>query len=212
MKYCKYCKQFKLESEFYSNKSYKDGLSSKCKSCQADYARVYNQTHKEQIKQYKTSYYSNEQNRQHHANYNKIYYKNHKEKLYQQQQQRYKQDSRYKLDLDSSRLLNKALKSKNIHYNLKWFNYTKEQLHIHLELLFTPEMSWNNYGTYWEVDHIIPKNLFSYLSPKDKDFKLCWSLENLRPLERNKNKLRKQDGSDISEELKIKILNQTLDY
>lgn len=74
MKYCKYCKQFKLESEFYSNKSYKDGLSSKCKSCQADYARVYNQTHKEQIKQYKTSYYSNEQNRQHHANYNKIYY------------------------------------------------------------------------------------------------------------------------------------------
>lgn len=73
-------------------------------------------------------------------------------------------------------------------------------------------MSWNNYGTYWEVDHIIPKNLFSYLSPKDKDFKLCWSLENLRPLERNKNKLRKQDGSDISEELKIKILNQTLDY
>ena len=212
MKYCKYCKQSKPESEFYPNKSYKDGLSSKCKSCCADYAKTYSQTHREQIKQYKTLYYSNEQNRQYHANYNKLYYRNNKEKQNQQQQQRYKQDLRYKLDLDSSRLLNRALRNRDSSCNLKWFNYTREQLYTHLELQFTPEMNWNNYGTYWELDHIIPKNQFDYLSPEDSNFRLCWSLKNLRPLERSKNKSRKQDGSDISEDLKTEILSQTICY
>jgi len=27
---------------------------------------------------------------------------------------------------------------------------------LHLENKFTPEMNWDNYGTYWEVDHIHP--------------------------------------------------------
>jgi 5-methylcytosine-specific restriction endonuclease McrA len=33
---------------------------------------------------------------------------------------------------------------------------SKEEFMLHLENQFTPEMTWKNYGTYWELDHIIP--------------------------------------------------------
>lgn len=70
--------------------------------------------------------------------------------------------------------------------------YTLLQLKSHLEKLFTPEMSWDNYGTYWEVDHIIPKVAFNFEKPEDIDFKKCWALSNLRPLEKQLN--RKKQG------------------
>lgn len=85
--------------------------------------------------------------------------------------------------------------------------YTLQELKSHLEKQFTSEMNWNNYGTYWEIDHIIPQNLFSFNSSEDKEFKICWSLANLRPLEKLLNRQRPKDGSDVSEELKQQILN-----
>lgn len=40
----------------------------------------------------------------------------------------------------------------------------------------------------------------------DLDFKVCWSLANLRPLEKIANCSKPKDGSDISEELKQSTL------
>ena len=45
---------------------------------------------------------------------------------------------------------------------------------------------------------------------EDKDFRLCWSSINIRPLIVIENRSRPKDGSDISEELKQKILSQIL--
>lgn len=67
-------------------------------------------------------------------------------------------------------------------------------------------------GSYWEIDHIIPLNLFSYETEQDEQFKICWSLINLRPLEKITNKSRPKDGSDISQEVRDKILGQNLKY
>ena len=61
--------------------------------------------------------------------------------------------------------------------------YTLAQLMRHLEKQFTPEMSWSNYGTYWHVDHKIPISAFNFERPEDLDFKRCWALKNLQPLE-----------------------------
>lgn len=68
--------------------------------------------------------------------------------------------------------------------------YTSKELCNHLEKLFTPEMSWENYGTYWHVDHIIPVSSFNFKNIDDDDFKKCWGLENLRPLEARENKMK----------------------
>jgi len=65
--------------------------------------------------------------------------------------------------------------------------YTVEKLKKHLEKQFTPQMFWDNHGTYWHIDHKIPISAFNYATPEDADFKRCWALKNLQPLEARKN-------------------------
>jgi hypothetical protein len=65
--------------------------------------------------------------------------------------------------------------------------YTNIKLKQHLEKQFTTEMTWENYGTVWVVDHKIPKSVFNYEKPEDIDFKKCWALPNLQPLEKIEN-------------------------
>lgn len=50
----------------------------------------------------------------------------------------------------------------------------------HLESQFTPEMSWENYGTYWSIDHIIPCCSFD-LTDIEQQYK-CFHWSNCRPL------------------------------
>ena len=65
--------------------------------------------------------------------------------------------------------------------------YTIAQLKRHLEKQFTNGMTWENYGHYWHIDHIVPISAFNFEKPEDMDFKHCWALSNLQPLEANKN-------------------------
>lgn len=55
--------------------------------------------------------------------------------------------------------------------------YDRKQLKEHLESQFQGDMSWDNYGTGWHIDHIRPVSSF-----KPEEFKECWSLDNLQPL------------------------------
>ena len=48
-------------------------------------------------------------------------------------------------------------------------------------------MSWKNYGTYWQIDHIIPQTYFEFDSLDHPNFVKCWCLENLRPLKADEN-------------------------
>jgi hypothetical protein len=71
----------------------------------------------------------------------------------------------------------------------------------HLEKLFTPEMSWENYGTYWSIDHKAPVAVFNFEKPTDVEFRLCWSIKNLQPLEKiaNIKKGKKVDEEFLSQ-------------
>lgn len=91
-------------------------------------------------------------------------------------------------------------------------NFTFDELKEHLEKQFDENMTWDNYGTYWEIDHIIPVNTFNFITYTDSDFQICWSLANLRPLESIANRRRPKDGSDISQEIKDKILEGVVSY
>ena len=70
----------------------------------------------------------------------------------------------------------------------------------HLEDQFDQNMTWDNYGSYWQVDHIIPQSVFDYKS--EQHLKWCWSLENLRPLEAIEN-ISKNDSIILEEVEKI---------
>jgi hypothetical protein len=55
----------------------------------------------------------------------------------------------------------------------------------HLESQFKRGMTWENYGTHWHVDHILPCSSFDHTDPAQ--VKQCWHWTNLRPLEAPKN-------------------------
>jgi hypothetical protein len=65
--------------------------------------------------------------------------------------------------------------------------YTVDQLKTHLEKLFKPGMTWENYGTAWHIDHKTPVAVFNFEKPEDIDFRICWSIKNLQPLEASIN-------------------------
>ena len=59
------------------------------------------------------------------------------------------------------------------------------QLKAHIESQFKRWMTWENYGTHWHIDHIIPCAAFDHSDPKQR--KQCWHWTNLRPLEAKEN-------------------------
>ena len=74
----------------------------------------------------------------------------------------------------------------------KWeslVNFTIQELMVHLEKLFQPGMTWENYGE-WHLDHVLPRAAHFYTDSSDPDFKRCWALENLQPLWATDNKLK----------------------
>lgn len=95
-----------------------------------------------------------------------------------------KTDVKYRLDKIIACSIRIALKGKK--EGRKWeglVGYTIKNLMEHLEKQFDRKMNWNNHGSYWHIDHIKPKSLFCYKVAEDEEFKKCWSLDNLQPLE-----------------------------
>ena len=99
-----------------------------------------------------------------------------------------RKNPKYRLNCNMGVLIYHSLKDKK--GGRRWetmVNYTREELMRHLEGQFDVKMSWDNYGSYWHIDHIKPRSLFKYTFPSDKGFKECWALKNLQPLERITN-------------------------
>jgi hypothetical protein len=46
-------------------------------------------------------------------------------------------------------------------------------------------MTWENYGIYWDIDHVIPLSLFDF--SQEINIKICYNWINLRPLEKKVN-------------------------
>lgn len=65
-----------------------------------------------------------------------------------------------------------------IQYLREWFEYN-----------FTPEMNWDNYGSYWAIDHVIPVKQFDLTDEHQK--RICWNWTNLVPLPARDNSSKK---------------------
>ena len=52
-----------------------------------------------------------------------------------------------------------------------------------IELQFTAGMSWDNFSTVWQFEHIVPVAYFDF--EKEEDLRLCWSFINIRPQKQN---------------------------
>lgn len=63
---------------------------------------------------------------------------------------------------------------------LEFVGCTASQLRDHIERQFAKWMNWSNYGTKWQVDHIIPCAAFDHSDTNQ--VRQCWHFSNLRPL------------------------------
>ncbi|NCC61908.1 MAG: HNH endonuclease [Verrucomicrobiae bacterium] len=114
------------------------------------------------------------------------------------QYNRYKKDPGFRVSGSISNGIRYSL-GKGGKANSHWedlVGFTATQLINHLERQFDENMTWGNYGSYWHIDHKKPIAAFSFKSPFDKEFKECWSLSNLQPLEAKEN-MRKGARYDV---------------
>lgn len=211
-KICAHCKLQKSITEFHKNRAQKDGLALQCKVCVQVFhrrARARGVTKIAQKKWYhqNATHVKAYNQARHLANpdvrkrYAKVSFLRHKEKKLADIKAwqvknvervrsyntayytRKRQDPHFRAAQAVSALIRYSLKmSKN---GLKWeevLGYTRDKLVAHLEKRFTKEMTWDNYGTFWEIDHIIPLSAHHFSTTSDIDFKRAWALSNLRPL------------------------------
>lgn len=95
---------------------------------------------------------------------------------------------KFRLDQNMCNFIRQSLKGKKA--GRKWeilVGYSLKDLMSHLEKQFDDKMNWDNYGSYWWVDHIKPRSLFKYTTTEEPEFKECWALKNLQPLEKIAN-------------------------
>lgn len=71
-----------------------------------------------------------------------------------------------------------------------------------LEFQFNSKMNWDNYGKYWEIDHTKPCT--SYVLEIHEEQLRCFNWKNLRPLEVEKNRSKKDNIIELD------IIKQTL--
>jgi hypothetical protein len=63
-----------------------------------------------------------------------------------------------------------------------------QEFRNHLENKFNKGMTWQNYGSQWEIDHIVPVSWFNLTKPEHQH--RCWHYSNLRPLLKITNRKR----------------------
>lgn len=159
-----------------------------CKQCQMSFIRTAaNQNfcsfkcrdrfsyikNKEQILKDKASYYK--------INKLKI---NEQKKLYKREQRK---DPYQRLKDNLRSRLNHALKSNYKSGSaIKDLGCSISELKTHLESKFTPEMTWDNYGVVWQIDHIEP--LFKFDLSDPEQLKQACNYKNLQPLSKEEHK------------------------
>lgn len=72
---------------------------------------------------------------------------------------------------------------------LKLLGCSVEDFRIYLESKFEPGMTWENYGSAWHIDHIMPCAIFDLSRPEHQ--KRCFHFSNMQPLFREENQAKR---------------------
>jgi hypothetical protein len=124
----------------------------------------------------------------------KKYRENNKEKIREQQNKRNRENPQHRIKQALRKrvggLVRKGYKSAS---TLELLGCEYQDFLNHLESKFDDKMTWDNYGSYWHVDHIRPCASFNLLDPEEQ--KICFHYTNMQPLEAIEN-IRKGDKWD----------------
>jgi hypothetical protein len=79
----------------------------------------------------------------------------------------------------------RQLVKKNGEVLIDFLDCSIDFLKMWFEYNFDDNMNWDNYGTYWQIDHVIPCASFDFNN--DVETKICWNWGNLVPMEGKEN-------------------------
>jgi len=190
---CKECRIEKIIEWNNNNKEYRKKVRArwykKNREREIEKTRVYNATHKEEkivygkqyridnsynLKEYDRNRYR--KNKKKKLEYNKIY-----------ENKRLKEDPNYKIARNLRRRLRDALKSGyKIGSAVRDLGCSTLELKKRFESMFylhpttNAQMTWENYGNGWHIDHIVPLSSFD-LTDREQFLKAC-HYTNLQPL------------------------------
>lgn len=190
IKQCTKCGEEKQLSEFYVRTDRNNHAMSKCKECSKKASMAWASKNKEKAyannKKCRTKYPERAKDSC------KKWHENNRERarfLARRTAMKRRHTEKGKLKDNVACLIYQSLKrgSKAGRHWEDLVGYTLDQLKLHLEKRFKPGMGWENYGTVWSIDHKIPVSVFNFERPEDIDFRICWSLKNLQPLECSEN-------------------------
>lgn len=207
-KLCCKCHILRNKTDFGKLKASPDGLRYDCKSCR----KVYRDKNRETINLKLKEYYENNKetliikNKQYRLKNTeniikqRAQYRNRPEikEHIKQKNKEYlpikKEKIKLKRKTDKNFQLSEILRSK-IHKMIKGLNTTYMKiigcdlnfLKKWIEFRFTEEMTWDNLGTYWQIDHILPINAFNF-EDDERNKHICFHWTNLQPLQTGINK------------------------
>ncbi len=196
-KKCKTCLETKsMEELFYKNEKMKSGYANECKSCisirrknnklnHRKNQQKYAKNNPDKIKKKSKDYYHN--NKESENIRSKNWRDNNKSHIRQYNNERRKNNPLIRFNEAFRSSFRKSLKGKKSGKTFDNLPYSQEELKFHFEKQFTEDMNWENYGTFWHIDHIVPLAYYSPKGEKDPNFLKAWSLANLQPLEASKN-------------------------
>lgn len=167
-KLCLTCEKVLSVIEFHKNKRVPTGLSKVCVTCIAAKGSEYYEKNKASIKKEASDYY--------YANKEVI-----QKKANKRQKERERTDPKYKLSRRLRNRLYYALRNKGWKKTTKLNDYIGcdyETLVQHLQAQFKPDMTWENHGELWHIDHI---KALSLAETEEEMYKLC-HYTNLQPL------------------------------
>lgn len=204
-KKCCKCKCLKNTSEFGNLKNSPDGLRYDCKGCRAEYRRnnrdhlnakckeyyvenkdtlldknkAYRVTNIEVINQQRKEYRSRPEIKEHNKQKQREYLPKRKAAM----KQKYSNDVNYRLKVTIRSKLWEALKKGKQHPSLSYLGCDLEFFKKWMEFRFDTNMTWDNWGSYWHIDHILPINAFKFITDSGNDKEhFCFHWTNLQPL------------------------------
>lgn len=191
------CTSCKIEKEIdnysFRNKK-KEIYFNRCKECTNIYAKNYREKNKDIIKEKQSEWYENKG-----RDWKKEYEKKNKDHINEMERKRYNTDIQFRMKkILRSRFKSTILEKKKYKSILSYIEVPLPYFIKWIEYQFDSNMSWDNQGSYWDIDHVQPCSSFDLTN--EDNIKLCYNWKNLRPLEKRENyrKNNKIDNDIIS--------------
>ena len=193
-KKCPKCNLIKKVNEFYKRKA-------QCKTCMNIELKKYRDNNKEKVSL--TIKKCRENNKEKYLETERKYRENNREniiKLRTENKEKYAISKKeydkkklltcpeYKILKNTRRRVSRMLNEKEISKTtstIELIGCSISQFKKWLESNFDQHMKWDNYGSYWHIDHVMPCSSFEMENAREQ--RACFSWENCRPLKGKDN-------------------------